>query len=147
MLLKKLNNVGRYIKYDGKPPMPDDEIIELTIIQHEKELAEKEAVLQKERERVALIKLAKLQMEKAITDKKHADQKALDDEESMWDGELDYLDGLTIPCPKCGDDIMRKESECSALACGKRQSAHVRTWQYSNPTSNQWSFNTTQVME
>jgi len=146
MWLKKLNKVGRFIKYDGKPPIPDDEIIELTMIQYEKERAEKEAILQKEREREALIKLAKVQKERDIANKKHVEQKALDNEEGMWDGELDYLDGMTIPCPKCGDDIMDRDAKCTALACAKRQSAHVRAFQYSDCFSPS-TISYTQVME
>jgi len=127
-MLSKLTKIGRYIKYDGKPPMSDDEIIELTMIEHEREQAEQQAKLQKEREREALIALAKHQKEQ----RKIQEQTALDNEEARLDGEIDYYDQMTIPCPKCGDDIMRKESQCTALACGKRQSAHVRAWQYSD---------------
>ncbi len=128
-MLKQLTTIGRYIKYDGKPPMSDDEIIRLTLIQDEKE-----------KEHEALIKLAKEIKAQKEYEKKHAAQIALDKEELEADNELDYLDQMVIPCPKCGDDIMQKESKCTALACGKRQSAHVRAWQYSRPINEIYSY-------
>ena len=126
MWLNKLNKIGRYVKYDGKPPMSDEEIIELTLIEHEKEQVVLRADLIRVRREKERIKSNELMLEKDL----QRVQDKLDTEEKKYEGLIDYYDQMTAPCPHCGDDIMDKDGKCSSLSCGKRQSAHVRAWQY-----------------
>jgi len=129
-MLEKLIKIGRLIKYDGKPPMSDDEIIELTLIEHEKDQVILKAELRRVRQEKERIERNELMLER---DKQKV-QDELDAEESRLDGELDYYDQMTIACPKCGDDIMDIDAKCTALACSKRQSGHVRAYGYAmNP--------------
>lgn len=118
--IKKLKDVGTFIKYDGKKSPT-----QLKEIEEEKERVKQAQIERKndqaqsdwlkEERRQANIKYQKQLVKRR---EKLLARQSLDDQERELDGELDYYDKLNIPCNTCGKDIMDINSMCSADACG-----------------------------
>jgi hypothetical protein len=141
-LVKLLKKIGRYIKYDGHPPPTPEELAEQARVAELKRLKQERMELEAERrkeeqeslkaemERQEKIRLQEeLEREQArLQWEKDAPKRALDEEEAMVDGELQYLDKLFVPCKKCGDDIMDINSKCSAEKCGAHKMRNAFDW-------------------
>lgn len=121
-----IKKILRTVWYDGHPPQSKEEIEQERLEAELKQLQEKR--IKKERierakkfiqARKERIEMERIRVQTAIEYEKNREQRELDAQEKIVDGELEYMDKLDIRCKKCGSDIMDIKGKCSANTCGK----------------------------